>query len=375
MPLYPLYALLFADAGLSNTEISALFAIWSIAGVLAEVPAGALADRFSRRNTLVAAGVLQGVGYLLWMVWPGFPGFAAGFVLWGLGGALVSGALEALLYDGLAAVGAEASFAGVLGRVTAAGLTAQLPAAGAATVLFRLGGYPLVGWASVACCVLTAALASRLPEPPRGDGADEPESYLGTLRAGLREAAARPIVRGAVLTVAVLTGLDALEEYFPLLANDWGVPTALVPLSLLAIPLAGAVGAGMASRAERWGSVRLGFLLGAAAFLLGLAGLLGRPVGLVGIALFYGLYRLALVVLNARLQDRIGAASRATVTSVAALGSEITALVLYALWALGGVVPVAVLLSVVAVALPRLVRAPVTRPANPVGGVASDQGV
>jgi hypothetical protein len=29
VPLYPLYALLFADSGLSGAQISALFAIWS----------------------------------------------------------------------------------------------------------------------------------------------------------------------------------------------------------------------------------------------------------------------------------------------------------------------------------------------------------
>src|SRR5262249_35219355 len=135
IPLYPLYALLFADTGLSDAEISALFAIWSAVGIVAEVPTGALADRFSRRGALVVAGVLQAGGYTLWIQWPGFPAFAAGFVLWGLGGTLVSGTLEALLYDGLAALAAEEHFARVLGRVRAAGLLAQLPAALAAAAL------------------------------------------------------------------------------------------------------------------------------------------------------------------------------------------------------------------------------------------------
>ena len=108
-------------------------------GILAEVPTGALADRFSRRGSLAAAGILQAAGYALWISLPGFAGFAAGFVLWGIGGAVVSGALEALLYDGLAAFGEQDQFARVLGRVTGAGLIAQVPAAGAATVLYSLG--------------------------------------------------------------------------------------------------------------------------------------------------------------------------------------------------------------------------------------------
>lgn len=118
IPLYPLYALLFADTGLSGSQISALFAIWSAVGVLAEVPSGAVADRFSRRGCLVAAGVLQAVGYLGWVLLPGFAGFAAGFVLWGLGGSLISGAQQALLYDGLAAAGAQDRYAQVSGVIT-----------------------------------------------------------------------------------------------------------------------------------------------------------------------------------------------------------------------------------------------------------------
>src|SRR5918997_7222738 len=105
VPLYPLYALLFPARGLSVAQISALFAIWSAVGLLAEVPSGALAARSSRRSCLVAAGILQATAYVGWLLLPGFAGFALGFALWGFGGSLVSGAKEALLYDGLDAAG------------------------------------------------------------------------------------------------------------------------------------------------------------------------------------------------------------------------------------------------------------------------------
>jgi MFS family permease len=330
-------------------------------GIAAEIPSGALADRFSRRGALVAAGVLQAGGYGLWITLPGFPAFAAGFVLWGLGGALVSGALEALLYEGLAAVGAEEHYPRALGQVTAVGLLGQLPTALAATVLFSLGGYQLAGWVSVGCCLAASALASRLPEPPReeeADGAAESETYLRTLGAALSEAAGQPAVRAAVLAVALLTGLDAIDEYFPLLARDWGVPTALNPVAILGIPLAGAAGAALGGSASRLGPWALTLMLGAAALALGGAGLLGHPVGLAAVALFYGLYRLVLVVVGARLQQRIEGTARATVTSVAAVGTELATFGLYAAWALGGVVVVAALLSVVAASLPRLLRVP-----------------
>jgi hypothetical protein len=74
------------------------------------------------------------------------------------------------------------------------------------------------------------------------------------------------------------------------------------------------------------------------------------------VAVFYGVYRLVLVVVDARLQARVDGRVRATVTSVAALGSEATAFAVYAAWAVGGIVPVALLVVAVAAALPGLLR-------------------
>jgi MFS family permease len=177
-PYYPLYALFFLSTGLTGAEVSGLFAVWSVTGFLAEVPAGALADRWSRRGSLVLAGLFEAAGFAVWTALPGLPGFAAGFVLWGLGGALASGAAEALVYDGLAAAGAAAAYPRVNGWISATELAVQLPTAGLATGLFAAGGYPLVGWVSVAACLLAAGAALRLPEPPRSPDAE----YEGSLK-------------------------------------------------------------------------------------------------------------------------------------------------------------------------------------------------
>lgn len=278
-------------------------------------------------------------------------------MLWGLGSALSSGAQEALLHDGLAAVGAAEHYAQVQGRVAAAGLAAQLPAAGAATLLYTAGGYPAVGWASVATALGTAVLAARLPEPPvADDDADAGPGYLATLRAGLDEAVARPAVRGVVVAFGLLFGLDAGEEYFPLIARDLGVGTDLVPAALLVIPFVGALGAAAGGRAARLGGGALATVLAAGAALLALAAAGERPAALVGVALFYGLYRMVLVVTDATLQDRIAGPARATVTSVANVVAEVAAFAVYAAWVLAGPAGLAVLVAAVALVLPVLLR-------------------
>ena len=363
MPLFSLYALLFASSGLSGAQISALFVIWCVTGILTQVPTGALADRYSRRHAVAAAGFLQAGGYTIWTLFPHFAGFAAGFVAWGIGGSLFSGSLEALLYDGLAAHGAQEHYARVWGWEIATGLLAQAPAAGAATVLFRLGGFTLVGWVSVVGCLFGGLVALRIPEAPHDptpakstDIGYSDIGYLATLRIGFREAMGLPKVRLAILAVAALVAFDGVEEYFPLLAGDWGVPTGWVPLAVLGIPLLAAGGAALSGAAARLRPRTIAALLAAAFVLFAVAGLVRAPAGLAAVAIGYSLYRLVEVVAGAKLQDRIDGPRRATITSIAGLGSDLSAIVLYAVWPLGQLVLVAALGLAVAAALPRWLR-------------------
>ncbi|MFD9698538.1 MFS transporter [Lentzea sp. NPDC059081] len=343
MPIYALYALLFADSGLSDAQISVLLAVWSLTAVVFEVPSGAIADRFSRRSSLVASGVLQAFGYAAWVVFPSFWGFAAGFVLWGLGGTLQSGAFEALLYDGLAANGDEERYGKLNARVDTIELIAQVPVAVIATALFSLGGYQLAGWISVAMCLASSVVALRFPEPPRGSDEDGEAGYLETLKTGLRETV--PVKR-AVLAVALVYAIDAFEEYFTLLAQDWHVPTVWVPLATIGVPLMGAAGASAAGRLPL-----RGWVLFASGLVLIAAAALAVPVAIVLLGLFYGLYRFVLVHVETELQHRIESDARATVTSVAAIGSEFVAFAIYGLWVFGAAFAIGVLVLVVAVVI------------------------
>jgi hypothetical protein len=150
-----------------------------------------------------------------------------------------------------------------------------------------------------------------------------------------------------VLAAAVLGGIDGVEEYWPLMAGDWGVPATAVPIATLAIPLAGAVGAALADRAGRLPARWLLALLVLAAAALWSAALWAHPAALAAVAVFYGLYCAVVVVAEARLQHRITGPHRATITSVAGLGVELASLPVFAVWALGGAGAIALLVLAV----------------------------
>lgn len=327
--LYPVYALLFSDAGLSVWQISSLFALWSVTAVLLEVPSGAWADAVSRRLLLWVGPLLTGAGFALWVLVPSYAAFAAGFVLWGIGGALSSGALEALVYDELEQAGAADRFARVLGRARAAGLVAVMAAMGLAGPVLAWGGHAAVGAASVLVCLLTSVTALRFPEH-RVAGAVR-RGWAATLRAGLGEARRDRSVRGALLLVpAVAAVWGALDEYTPLLVRETGVADTTVPGLLLVIWGGATAGSLLAGEGERFGTTGLALLLGGGGIALAVGTVAGTVPGLLLVAAAFGAFQAATVLAEARLQHRIEDTGRATLTSVAGLGTELVTVAVFA---------------------------------------------
>jgi MFS family permease len=333
--LYPVYALLFAGTGLSVWQITSLFVIWSGSSLVLEVPSGAWADAVSRRLLLVVGPLFTAVTFVSWAVFPTYWVFALGFLLWGLKGALASGALEALVYEELERVGAADRYATIMGRASAAGTIGVVLAMALAAPVLAVGGYPAVGVVSAVVGVLTAAVAAAFPEhrePVPGD--EEHVAFTRSLRAGLGEVRRVPSVRAAVVVVAVVAAIwGALEEYTPLLILGTGVPVAGVPLFELLIWSGVAVGGLFAGRAERLG--RTGFaalLVGSAAALMAGA-LIRHPAGMVLVAVAFGGFQLATVLADVRLQHSIAGPARATVTSFAGMTTDVGTIAVYACYA------------------------------------------
>ncbi len=394
VPLYAVYPLLFTDRGVSPAGISLLFAVWSVTSFAAEVPSGVLADLVSRRLALAAASACFAGCFVLWTFAQTFAGFAAGFVLWGLSGALSSGAWEALLYDELARTGAREHYTRVLGTTESLCAAAALAGILVASPLMAVGGYGLVGGCSIAMVVLqglVVALLPRAPLPsapprssapspipqppspqpasprpasprpasPRPASAQLPSAQLPSaqlpspqppipqppsgltdrlapaLRSGLLAAVPFATPRRLTVGIAVLVGACSFDEYLPLLAREHGAATPLVPV-LLAIATAGQVaGTALAGRADRLSPRRFGAVVCAAAVLVAV-GAAARPLGwFVALAAGYGLLNTAMVVAQGRLQHTVPDECRATVTSLVNLAAEAGVLAVFAVYGFG----------------------------------------
>ncbi|MFK4596573.1 MFS transporter [Streptomyces pristinaespiralis] len=334
--LYPLYALLFAEHGLTTVEISSLFAIWCVVGLLVEVPSGVWADAVSRRVTLVAGPLLTAVGFALWALTPSYAAYAAGFTLWAVGGSLRSGSMEALVHDELERLGAADRYGRTMGRAAAFSMAATAAATAAAAPALALGGDTLVWAGSIAACVLCAATGATLPEhraAAHHDTTGRP-GYLATLRSGLAEVrGSRPVRRAMVLAVVITSVWGVLDEYVPLLAAATGVATETVPLLVLVVWVGGTLGSLLVTAGERLSVRATGALVAAAAVALAAGALSGTPAGFALLAVAFLVFQLADVLADVRLQAAITGRSRATITSLTGLGTNIASLLAYGTYA------------------------------------------
>lgn len=99
--------LFFSEKFLSVSTFGVIEAITFTIGLLANIPTGALADRFGRRNMVILGVILGGLGFFLW-------GFATtgvmiflGDLLYYVGTAFQTGADDAMMYDYLKSQGKE----------------------------------------------------------------------------------------------------------------------------------------------------------------------------------------------------------------------------------------------------------------------------
>ena len=117
---YPVFTILFLDFGLTISQFALLNVVWAGTIVLMEVPSGALADIWGRRNLLVLASLLMIAELLLMCFAPlGRPNllfaiFLINRVLSGTAEAAASGADEAIAFDSLKAAGLAADWGKVL---------------------------------------------------------------------------------------------------------------------------------------------------------------------------------------------------------------------------------------------------------------------
>jgi len=326
--VYAVDKLFFLERGLELRQIAILLVLWSALAIVLEIPSGALADRWSRKNMLVLSGVFDSLGFATWLFSSSFWLFLLGFIFLTVGGTFTSGTLQAYVYDFLKLNEKEGEFEKIWGRGFALRLIGI-------AVAMSLGGilstrsYELVLVFSALSPMVVSVVALLLPQVKPITSIKE-RGYFTLLKGGVRRAFSNPaLLRVFLYSGIVLAAFGVLEEYDQvLLSYRLGLPNSFIGIWLAAGIGVSSVCAFYAHRIKHmsWrvlnivaavtGTVLIIVALSKSLILLGILLLLGVFNGLVG------------VLTQGVIQKEIDSDERATITSVNTFVMEIGAIIL-----------------------------------------------
>jgi hypothetical protein len=279
---------LVVDAGLSASELVLVGVAQSLVAILFEVPAGVVADTFSRKWSLVASHLLMGTAMVATGLVAGFGPVVATQMLWGLSWTLTSGADVAWITDEL---DEPARIAGVLlrsGRAELVGAAVGMVGVGALAWLTRPATAMVV--AGAAMLLVGVYVAVGFPERRFVPAATRrwSASWSILVRGSALVRASRPILVmfAAAFLVNGVTG--AFGRLYPLRLVDIGLAgdpvawvTALGVLSLLSGTFAFRL---VQPRIDDGGAACRGYLAACAVAALGVVGLAAASEALVASA-------------------------------------------------------------------------------------------
>lgn len=329
------------DLGATAAEVGLVAASYAVLSALAAVPLGRAIDHLAPRRFFLAGGVMLAIGGVLSALAPTILLLAAGQAFVGLGQVAAAIALQTMIatwwHDdrdtGFARVGVAASGGQLVGPLLAGAILemqwGRTFGGMATTAAFMVGSTLAVLSVLI---IRSIAEVRAAPSTDKGTpGPTRPQTAIRTIvgRNGMPQALSA--------SIAVLTALDLLIAYLPVLGEARGFSPGLVG-AFLALR----AGAGLLSRLtmsrtlDRFGRRRLlfGSMLAASAAMLGIAGLtspwaVGVFVTVVGYSLGVGSpMTMAWVV------SRAPATARGTALAVRMTGNRIGQVVVPA--AVGG---------------------------------------
>ncbi len=233
LPVWIIY--LMDGRGLSLTEVGVIESFFWLTVIIAEVPTGAIADRFGRRISLALGAIMFAISTVIFALADGFSLLLGSYLVMGIGMTLYSGAGDALLYDTLRVLGRTREYEHHAGRSHGLFFAAMVLATAVGGPAAYLLGYTPTILVSAAVFVVSASAAMMLREPPRRES-DFPPDPLHAAPANLRHTAsdiAQHEASGVPILQEMTKGFGIVWRNRPI---RYLVPFAAITMTLFGLP-------------------------------------------------------------------------------------------------------------------------------------------
>ena len=338
MLISPVYAVFMQDHGMSDMQLSVLFMLLSLATMGTQIPVTWLTNRLGQKNAVQLGQLLKGIGFVVWLIWPTFWGFALGMILWGAMTAFFDTAFEGMIYDELRARHHNNIYARVLGtryNVQAAG--AGFAAFGS---LLMFVGYEWITIASLVSVALSMICIGRIKVRSHGTiSVHRPTRRVRMIKlfkTAFHICRATPCIFLMMSLCLLVANFSYLDDYLSPIGIEIGIPVVYVGLMqffVLACMILGQTFAYRFEKVKDWilyaAVCALGAFFVAFAFHYSVVGLWALGGAYV---LSSGLY----VLLYSRFQDFIPPSYRTVILSLYSIGDNFVYILLCMMMGLGG---------------------------------------
>ena len=233
LPVWIIY--LMDGRGLSLTEVGVIESFFWLTVIIAEVPTGAIADRFGRRISLALGAIMFAISTVIFAVADGFSLLLGSYLVMGIGMTLYSGAGDALLYDTLRVLGRTREYEHHAGRAHGLFFAAMVLATAIGGPAAYLLGYTAAILISAGVFLISAVAAMLLREPPRRES-DFPPDPLHAAPANVRHTAsdiAQQEASGVPILQEMTRGFGIVWRNRPI---RYVVPFAAIVMTLFGLP-------------------------------------------------------------------------------------------------------------------------------------------
>ena len=321
---YAIEKLLWSSAGITFEQIVVLGVIAQSSQVLIEVPSSIIADRWSRRKTLMISSVFMLVAIVIVLSVQSFLSFAIMSLMWAFYYAFQSGTINAYIYDLLKEKNEQSQYRKAVSRYATFQLSGLLVSSIGASILVKVGNYFTPYWVTIIPSVSAIIILWRMHEPIM----EKTEQSMGTAIHHVSSAARNVLAKKWIIIVFVslalaMGGRFIWYEYYQLYSIDQLVPAVLFGFMLAMIHVGNILGAEFAHRVKNPNTVMmlsLGLL-----FVSNLSLLLVNWSFAIIIFLtmcFFGSQAVT-IVLDENLQHETDSELRATTLSLMGLASRI----------------------------------------------------
>jgi predicted MFS family arabinose efflux permease len=321
---YAVEKLLWSSSGITPEQIIILGIIAQSSQILIEVPSSIIADRWSRRKSLIVSSIFMLVSITIVLASQSFLAFVVMSLAWAAYYSFQSGTINAYIYDLLQEQGQQSQYRKALSRYATLQLAGLLIASLGSSLLIKFGDFLLPYWVTLIPTAVAILILLRLHDP----AFERTEQSTGTVyhhaRSAIQHIVRKKWLAAIFIALAlVIAGRFIWYEYYQLFALERDVAPVLFGLMLALIHVGNIFGSELAHRLKspnRILLISLGTLVMSTTALMFATS--SAAIILLLVVCFFG-SQAGTIILDENLQHETKSELRATTLSFANLVSRV----------------------------------------------------